>query len=153
MVKADIADIIQDTLALIRGQAKMSNVDIVTDCPPGLPAVSIDADEMKQVFVNLINNALFAMPKGGSLSIRCRRDKDGMPAKDVVAVELEDTGMGIPEAHLDKIFDPFFTTRTDGGGSGLGLSVSYMIVQKHNGRIEVESEVGKGTKFKVILPV
>jgi len=152
LVRADIADIIQDTLALIRGQAKMTNVEISTTCPSGLPPVSVDADEMKQVFVNLINNALFAMPQGGSLSIRCRQDKDGIMGRDAVVVELTDTGIGIPEAHLDKIFDPFFTTRTDGEGTGLGLSISYMVVHNHNGRIEVRSAVNKGSTFTVILP-
>jgi two-component system NtrC family sensor kinase len=76
-----------------------------------------------------------------------------MSGKEFVALEFADTGIGIPEAQLDKIFDPFFTTRLEGDGTGLGLSISYMIVQNHGGRIEVESKVGEGSIFRVLLPV
>jgi two-component system NtrC family sensor kinase len=150
LVSADICAVIEDALALVRGQAKLCNVEIVSHCADELPPVSVDIDEMKQVFVNLMNNAFFAMPSGGSLTVRCRRDRDIAGAR-VLVVEFEDTGIGIPEPHLDKIFDPFFTTRVDGEGTGLGLSISYMIVSNHGGRIEVESTVGKGSVFKVIL--
>jgi signal transduction histidine kinase len=152
LVKTDIASIIQDTIPLVKGQAKLGNVEILSICPPSLPSVAVDADEMKQVFVNLINNAFFAMPKGGTLTIKCRSDKDVM-GKEIVAVDITDTGQGIPVELLEKIFDPFFTTRLDGGGTGLGLSISYMIVQNHGGRIEVDSTVGTGSTFTVILPV
>jgi two-component system NtrC family sensor kinase len=152
LAKTDISGLIQDTLLLVKGQARMSNVKIVTDCSGSLPPVAVDIDEMKQVFVNLINNAFFAMPKGGTLTISCSRVRD-LSGKDIVAVALADTGHGIPEEHLDKIFDPFFTTRPDGGGTGLGLSISFMVVHNHGGRIEVESKVGKGSIFRVILPV
>jgi len=152
LFKADIAGIVQDTFTLVRGQARMSNVEITMNCQEGLPEVAIDADQMRQVFMNLINNAIFAMPKGGTLTIRCRQEKNNR-GKDSVLVELIDTGIGIPEAQLDKIFDPFFTTRLDGEGTGLGLSISYMIVQNHGGSIEVESKVGEGSTFRVLLPV
>jgi signal transduction histidine kinase len=92
------------------------------------------------------------MPKGGTLTISCSHGRD-LSGKDIVAVALADTGHGIPEEHLDKIFDPFFTTRPDGGGTGLGLSISFMVVHNHGGRIEVESKVGEGSIFRVILPV
>jgi len=152
LVKTDISELIQNTVLLVKGQAKLGNVEIVRDCPPGLPPVALDADEMMQVFVNLINNAFIAMSKGGTLTIRCRPDRD-RSGKEVVTVELADTGHGIPEEHLDKVFDPFFTTKPDGEGAGLGLSISYMIVQNHGGRIEVESKVGQGSTFRVSLPV
>lgn len=152
LVKADMSMVVQDTIPLIKGQAKLSNVLITTSCAGSLPQVAIDVDEIRQVFVNLINNACFAMPKGGSLDIRCRTDKD-VTGRQSVIVEFADTGHGIPEEHLDKIFDPFFSARPDGGGTGLGLSISYMIVQNHGGRIEVESVVDKGSVFKVIIPV
>ena len=125
-------------------------MELATFCTDELPPVSVDIDEMKQVFVNLMNNAFFAMPNGGSLTVRSRRDRNSAGAS-VLVVEFEDTGIGIPEPHLDKIFDPFFTTRVDGEGTGLGLSISYMIVSNHGGRIEVESTVGKGSVFRVIL--
>jgi signal transduction histidine kinase len=152
LVKTDIRGLVQDTLELVKEQARLTNVGMTMECPEGLPAVAVDPDEMKHVFVNLINNAFFAMPSGGTLMVRCRRD-NGKDGKEVVAVEFTDTGVGIPETQLDKIFDPFFTTRLEGEGTGLGLSISYMIVQNHGGRIEVESKVGEGSTFRVELPV
>lgn len=151
LVRTDIAGIIEDTIMLVKGQAKVTHVDIKTDCPPGLSLVAVDTDEIKQVFVNLINNAFFAMPSGGTLTIRCGAEDEGT-GQPMISVSLSDTGHGIPEDHLDKIFDPFFTTRPDGGGTGLGLSISYMVVQNHGGRIEVESTVGRGSTFRVLLP-
>ena len=151
MVMTDIADIIEDTLALVRGQAKAARVEIQRECAAGLPLVEADTDEMKQVFVNLINNAFFAMKSGGALTIRCSSETEET-GRTMVVVSLSDTGHGIPEDHLDKIFDPFFTTRPDGEGTGLGLSISYMVVQNHGGRIDVESTVGRGSTFRVYLP-
>ena len=151
MVRTDIADIIEDTLALVRGQAKAARVEIKTECSAGLPLVAADADEMKQVFVNLINNAFFAMTSGGALTIRCKSETDER-GWTMVVVSLSDTGHGIPEDHMDRIFDPFFTNRSDGEGTGLGLSISFMVVQNHGGRIDVESTVGQGSTFRVYLP-
>ena len=151
MVRTDIADIIEDTLALVRGQAKAARVEIKTECSAGLPLVAADMDEMKQVFVNLINNAFFAMTSGGALTIRCKSETDET-GRTMVVVSLSDTGHGIPEDHMDRIFDPFFTNRSDGEGTGLGLSISFMVVQNHGGRIEVESTVGQGSTFRVYLP-
>jgi signal transduction histidine kinase len=108
----------------------------------------MDHNEMKQVFINIIYNALQAMPRGGSLSVRLTTT-DG----NETAVEIEDTGIGIPHEHIEKIFEPFFSTKENGGGTGLGLSISYRIVQNHGGRIVVESTVGKGTVFRVFLPL
>ena len=147
-----IVGIIDDTLNLVGGKARLTNIKVVKECPLELPRVAVDSDEMKQVFVNLVNNAFAAMPGGGTLTIRCLCEKN-MAGKEILAVEFIDTGMGIPENQLDKIFDPFFTTRLEGEGSGLGLSISYMIVQNHGGIIEVESKVGEGSTFRVSLPV
>jgi two-component system NtrC family sensor kinase len=151
LMKTDINTVIEDTVELVKGQAKLSNVKIITDCPEWIP-VAVDVGEIKQAFMSIINNAFFAMPGGGSLTIRCRQYTD-MSGKAFVAVEFADTGIGIPESQRDKIFDPFFTTRLEGDGSGLGLSISYMIVQNHGGRIEVESKVGEGSIFRVLLPM
>lgn len=151
MVRTDISDIIEDTLALVRGQAKAARVEIKTNCSAGLPHVAADMDEMKQVFVNLINNAFFAMTSGGTLTIRCTSEIE-VTGRTMIVVSLSDTGQGISEDHLDKIFDPFFTTRPDGEGTGLGLSISFMVVQNHGGRIDVESTVGQGSTFRVYLP-
>jgi signal transduction histidine kinase len=152
LIRTDIRAVIKDTVELVQGQARLGNVRIITECLEGLPDIAVDVDEIKQVFGNIINNAFFAMPGGGSLTIRCRHHED-MSGKAFVALEFADTGTGIPEAQLDKIFDPFFTTRLEGDGTGLGLSISYMIIQNHGGRIEVESKVGEGTTFRVLLPV
>lgn len=152
LVKTDVRSLVQNTLEFINGQAQPANIKIIAECPSGLPAVAVDPDEMRNVFVNLINNAFSAMPGGGTLRIRCRYDRD-IASKEVVAVEFIDTGVGIPESQLDKVFDPFFTTRLEGEGTGLGLSISYMIVQNHGGRIEVESKVGEGSIFRVYLTV
>ena len=151
LVQTDIAGIIEDTISLVKGQAKVAHVEVRTECPAGLPLVAVDTDDMKQVFVNLINNAFFAMPSGGALTVRCGAETDET-GRQFVVVGLSDTGQGIPEDHLDKIFDPFFTTRADGGGTGLGLSISFMVIKNHGGRIEVESTVGQGSTFRVILP-
>jgi len=99
------------------------------------------------VFINIMNNALHAMREGGELMVRVDAGRDGE-----TAIVFSDTGNGIPREHLKKIFDPFFSTKGNGDGTGLGLSISYRIVQNHGGRIEVESEVGRGSRFRVILP-
>jgi signal transduction histidine kinase len=151
MVKTEMQGLIQETLELVNGQPRRTNMRIEVECPDGLPSVSVDPEEMKRVFVNLINNANFAMSNDGTLKIRCRQGRD-MAGKENVFIEFADAGVGIPESQLDKIFDPFFTTRIDGEGTGLGLSISYMIVQNHGGRIEVESKIGEGSTFRVCLP-
>ncbi len=150
--KTDISTIIEDTMNLVKGQARMSNVKVQVECDKNVPAVPVDSDEIKQVFVNLINNAFFAMQGGGSLTIRCRHDRE-LSGREIIAIEFSDTGIGIPETQLDKIFDPFFSTRLEGEGSGLGLSISYMIVQNHGGGIEVESKLGQGSTFRIVLPL
>jgi signal transduction histidine kinase len=109
--------------------------------------VTYDATQIEQVLINLIQNAFQAMPNGGHLRVILSQ------AKDAVAIAVQDTGVGIPPPNLIKIFDPFFTTKPVGQGTGLGLSVSYGIVSRHGGRIDVASEVGKGATFTVLLPV
>ena len=115
----------------------------------GMPIVTADGRQMEQVFMNLLLNAIQAMPDGGLLKIEIpRRDPDGMQK-----VRITDTGTGIADKNIGRVFDPFFTTKTDGKGTGLGLSVSFGIVRRHGGQIELESSVGKGTTFTVCLPV
>ena len=112
-----------------------------------LPEVKCLASQINQVFMNLLVNAAHAIEEHGTITVRTGQDGEE------VWVEIADTGMGIAPEHLQKIFDPFFTTKPIGKGTGLGLSVSYGIIKKHNGRIEVQSEVGQGTTFRVWLPV
>ncbi|MBI5254034.1 MAG: HAMP domain-containing protein [Euryarchaeota archaeon] len=111
-----------------------------------LSEISADFAQLRQVFTNIITNACQAMPGGGRLTVTTRATKDN------VEIKFTDTGAGIPKENLGKIFDPFFTTREVGKGTGLGLSISYGIIQKHRGKIEVESEVGKGSTFTIKLP-
>ena len=112
----------------------------------GIPEVNCIASQLNQVFMNLLINAVQAIEDHGRITIRTGHDEKN------VWVEVEDTGKGIKPEQLGKIFDPFFTTKSVGMGTGLGLSLSYGIVKKHNGRIEVKSNLGKGTSFRVFLP-
>jgi two-component system NtrC family sensor kinase len=118
-------------------------VDIQND----LPEIRGNPRNLQQVFLNLFLNSIQAMPKGGTLGVQARVDSDRF-----IRVSVSDTGVGIPPEVLDKVFDPFFTTKEPGQGTGLGLSVSYSIIEKHRGRITVESEVNKGTVFSIFLP-
>jgi two-component system, NtrC family, sensor kinase len=145
----DIAGVVQDTLKLVRNQLSLSGIQAELDLPQDLPQVQGNRKSLQQVFLNLFINAIQAMLDGGSLTVRAYPTPDGQWLK----VEVLDTGMGIAAEHLPHIFDPFYTTKEVGRGTGLGLSVTYGIVEKHGGHIEVESEQGKGSTFSVVLPV
>lgn len=144
-----IAAVIQDTLKLVRNQLSLSGIHVETQLPQGLPEVHGDRKSLQQVFLNLFINAIQAMLDGGSLSVRAYPSAD----RHWLKVEVRDTGCGIDPEHLPRIFDPFYTTKQVGRGTGLGLSVTYGIVEKHGGHIEVESVKGRGTTFTVMLPV
>jgi signal transduction histidine kinase len=127
-----------------------SGVQLEVTLGKNLPWVSVDRNQMKQVFLNLFHNALQAMPTGGQLYIRTiPRQREG---RKWVTISITDTGFGISPEHRERIFEPFFTTKSAQGGTGLGLSITYGIVSDHGGEIEVESEVGKRTCFTVWLP-
>ena len=147
-VPTDINQLIEDTLMLVKSHVLASRTDILRGLQDGLPAVHVDPGKIKQVFTNLIINAIEAMPDGGTLSLASRTSDDGTS----VEIEFSDTGCGIPEEIVKRIFDPFFSTKK-GKGTGLGLSVSYGIVKHHGGDITVRSSVGAGTSVTVILPV
>jgi PAS domain S-box-containing protein len=136
-----VESIIADALNHV---AVPGNVNLVTDVSPELPLVMVDAGQIQQVFVNVILNALEAMPEGGRLEIR------GSSKDDFVTVECTDTGSGIPEAVVGKIFEPLFTTKAK--GIGLGLAMSKNIMERHGGDIGVQSKEGKGTTFTLSLP-
>src|SRR5574341_127320 len=148
MQPLDLLPPVEESLALVQGMAVSASVRISEDYPASPVIVNMDHNEMKQVFINIIYNALQAMPRGGNLRVRLTADD-----RRETMVEIEDTGVGIPPQNLEKIFEPFFSTKEDGDGTGLGLSISYRIVQNHGGRIVVESTVGRGTLFKVFLPL
>jgi two-component system NtrC family sensor kinase len=149
--KACIRDVMDDTLYLLRKQAELINVKIVLDYDDEVPQVYIDVNQMKQVFINILNNALHAMPGGGKLTVSIRAAKPDVK-RPWVEVSFRDTGSGIPAEKVDMVFNPFFTSKELGEGTGLGLSVSQRIVEEHGGSIEVESKVGAGSIFTVKLP-
>ncbi len=141
-------DILDASLALVRNQAQFQNITIVRDYCPDIPAILADPHQLEQVIINMLLNAGHAMAAGGTLTIISARASD----LNGVMVKIADTGCGIPEENLSRIFDPFFTTK-DTSGTGLGLSVSYGIINSHGGSIEVESSVGVGTTFTINLPI
>jgi len=144
----EINELLEELVALSAQRAKYSLVEITTNFEKNLPLLKLSLSELQQVFLNLINNALDAMEvSGGSLKLATRQKEK------YIIVEICDTGEGIPEANLNRIFDPFFTTKSVGKGSGLGLSICYGIIDKMQGKIEVQSTVGKGTTFNVFLPI
>jgi len=148
-----VNDVLNATLDLMRLDKRMkSTISIEVSCDPGLSKTMVDEGQMAQVFINIMLNALDAMPEGGVLRVTTRSGHDDQ-GHDSIMIEIADTGMGIPSNELEKIFDPFYTTKEAGKGTGLGLSVSYNIVKQFKGDIKVESELGKGTVFTVILPV
>jgi len=142
----DLNVVLEQTLAMVRRQGALDSITLQEHYASGLAPVEVDVPRIKQVFLNLINNAVYVMKDGGSLTIR------SSASGDMVQVEVIDTGTGILPEHVDRIFEPFFTTKPDVSGTGLGLSVSLGIVQSHGGTIEVKSEVGRGSTFTVKLP-
>jgi len=147
-VDVDIRGIILDIVQLTEPQRNQQGIRLLLEMGDELPVVSGDPQQLKQVFLNIVMNALQAMPNGGTLSISAERRKES--GREWAAISVADTGYGIPEKDIRRIFEPFYTTRKD--GSGLGLFVSYGIVQRHDGDITVESKVGEGSRFTVKLP-
>jgi signal transduction histidine kinase len=146
-------EVLQSTLDLMRLDKRMKNtIEFVSSFDPNLPQTMIDEGQVSQVFINIILNALDAMPGGGTLTVTTRQERNDS-GKDSIVIEVADTGIGIPADDLAKIFDPFYTTKEVGSGTGLGLSLSYNIIKRFKGDIRVESEVGRGTIFTIILPV
>jgi two-component system NtrC family sensor kinase len=149
----NVNDVVDNIARILESQAKEKNVEIARDFGANLPKVWIDREQMKQVFMNLILNAIQAMKEGGAIAISTRAvtRNEAQPSGEFVQIEIKDTGVGIPEENLQHIFDPFFTSKDE--GSGLGLAVSHQIVQEHGGFVTVESTIGKGTFFFVHVPV
>ena len=144
--KAEVASIVEETLQLLRPQIEKQRVVIQKEFQP-LPPILMDREQMKQVILNLLLNAVQAMPKGGHLALKAH-----LPEGDRwIKLSIQDSGLGIPGEDIDKLFDPFFSTKE--GGVGLGLSIAHRIIDQHRGKIEVESAPGKGTLFTVWLPI
>ncbi|MCK9378300.1 MAG: HAMP domain-containing histidine kinase [Syntrophobacterales bacterium] len=144
-----IGAVIQDTLKLVRNQLTLSGINVEQDIPPDLPRIRGEKKTLQQVFLNLFINAIQAMLDGGQLQIKARLAPDSR----WMIIDVTDTGIGIEPEHLTRIFDPFYTTKQVGRGTGLGLSVTYGIIEKHGGHIEVTSRKGEGSTFTLTLPV
>ncbi|MEW6660957.1 MAG: [Fe-Fe] hydrogenase large subunit C-terminal domain-containing protein [Bacillota bacterium] len=150
LTSCNINEVVNHTLTLVANQLQKREVELEKSFAPGLPEVLVNPNELGQVFLNIILNACHAMPEGGRLRVSTRtveyRQSRG------VQVEFADSGCGIKEEYIQYIFDPFFTTKELGEGTGLGLSVSYGIIKKYEGTIEVSTEYGKGSSFFITLP-
>jgi two-component system NtrC family sensor kinase len=146
---SDLNTVVTRTIRLVEHKAVMSGVLLQVDLERTLPPVQCDAAQIEQVALALVINAIDAMPHGGNLWVSTRT----LPEGEQVELQVRDDGVGIPPEILPQIFDPFTTTKEVGKGVGLGLAVSKGIVERHGGRIEVASELGKGTTFQIILPV
>jgi len=148
MTLVDINEVIESTLLIMKTQALVHKVKVMKNLTDDLPQIMVDVGKIKQVFTNVVLNALDAMSDGGVLTITSRTSSDN----NCVEIMFQDNGRGIVKENLRRIFDPFFTTKGT-KGTGLGLSISYGIIQQHNGVIEVQSEVGKGTMITMRLPL
>jgi len=142
----DVNDVVRRTIPLLGNQKAFQRIAVREHLQEGLPPVNADMNRLQQVLLNLSLNACEAMRDGGTLTISTSAQGSS------VLLKVADTGCGIKEEHLDHVFEPFFSTKPVGKGTGLGLSVSYGIVQRHGGTLEVESEIGKGATFIIVLP-
>lgn len=166
--ETDLHALLEEVLAFMPAKLEKSGVTLARELDPELPRVAVDPDKMKQVFLNLMINAIHAMPQGGTLTIRTRREEGMIPADRVedaeafllqqvflqqkmVSVTIQDTGCGIPKENIPRLFHPFYTTKTT--GTGLGLSICHKLVEAHGGFIRVDSTVGVGSSFTVYLPL
>ncbi len=148
MRRLSVKEVLERTYKLVKNQIVVDGITLNSDLPDALPPTYGNLQNLQQVFLNLLLNAVQAMPAGGTITVRAQRESDHL-----IRIDVSDTGSGIKPDDLDHIFDPFYTTKEFGTGTGLGLSVTYSIVKKHGGYIEVKSELGRGTTFSVFLPV
>lgn len=142
-----INDVVDKALELAAHSAELQNIEVIKEFSPALPNTMADFDQLQQVCTNLIINAVQALPKGGRLTLRTST------CDSLLKIEVKDTGCGIPQENMRKLFTPFFTTKGKGKGVGLGLAVAHGIIQRHHGKIEVQSKEGEGTSFTIYLPI
>jgi len=147
MVYTNLTQLINETLSIMENQFHLNNIKVSKKLQEDIPDIMLDLNQIQQVFINILLNSIEAMPEGGRIMVSSESDKDSL------YINFHDTGRGISEEIIGKIFDPFFTTKSGKKGTGLGLSVSYGIIKRHNGTIEVKSKVNKGTTFIIKLPL
>ena len=145
--RRDLRETVEASLRLTEYLARKGKVEVKVDMPPSPVLIWYDAQQIEQVLINLIGNAIQAMKNGGTARINLSE------AENSIALSVQDNGVGIPEKNLKRIFDPFFTTKPEGEGTGLGLSVSFGIITRHRGQISVDSKPGLGTTFTILLPI
>jgi signal transduction histidine kinase len=148
VAEVDVNLVLRDVMSFLKYDAQKRSVAVVEELSHDLPVVAADSNRLKQIFINLVMNALQVMENGGMLLLRTTMTDDRS-----VEVEIADTGCGIPQDKLARIFDPFYTTKAAGEGTGLGLFITKSLVELLGGRISVRSTVGKGTAFIVRLPL
>jgi len=144
-------ELLKDTLSLLMPKIKKNNIQLNLSLTDPLPPMEGDSKQLGQVLLNLLLNAIEAMPQGGTLTIQSNIETNPEGQEKLFQLVIQDTGQGIPESDIPHLFDPFFTTKEE--GTGLGLSIVHSLVQKHHGRIEVESEWGRGSSFILTLPI
>jgi two-component system NtrC family sensor kinase len=148
--RVPINQIVEDALFLVKHHDRFKRIKLVRRLGVGLPEVEANAEQLIQAFLAIMLNAIDAMEGDGSLTVASSTSSEHL---DEVSVDFTDTGIGIPREALPKIFEPFFTTKAPGRGTGLGLSICYGIVAEHRGRMQVDSQPGRGSTFRVLLPV
>ena len=167
LARVSLNSTVDASVLLVQNQLTAKRIRLIKEIAPDLPAIMLDQNQMKQVFINLLLNAIHAMPNGGELFIRAASQTLKKPdiavgarvtdvfrlGQRVIVCEVEDTGGGIPADILHKVFNPFFTTKPPGEGVGLGLPVTAAIIEGHRGLIHLESQAGRGTKAIVMLPL
>jgi two-component system NtrC family sensor kinase len=150
----DVNRLISNTMALMENQALLKGIGMVFKPGDDLHMVNMDRNQFQSVLLNILINALDATKPGDSITVSTSNSPVMIEAgQEGIEISIADTGCGIPSEHLNKLFDPFFTTKEVGHGTGLGLSVTLGIVQRHGGTIQVSSEVGKGSTFTIWVPL
>ncbi|MFJ7726215.1 ATP-binding protein [Neobacillus sp. NPDC097160] len=141
----DVKDLIKDVVTLIGTQSIMNNVEIFVDIDQNIPKLSCEENQLKQVFLNLLKNAIEAMPQGGNIEVKVKEKEEGK-----ITIKIIDQGIGIPKERLSTLGEPFYTTKEK--GTGLGLMTCYRIIESHNGVLDIQSMVNEGTSVEIILP-
>ena len=149
--QVEIPSVIEETLSFIDHQLKLKHIKLVKQFSPGLPKVTVDSNQIKQVFLNLLLNSIDAINDRGTITISAEKVSSA-PGESHLQITLADTGCGIPKDRIEKVFDPFYTTKDNSGNTGLGLSIAKGIIDKHHGTVQIESESEGGTCVIIALP-